>query len=162
MIDQYLSAEFLTELTPEAYQGGHLPPIYDTLSWGKLRAQMLSALIFSKLSYPAMPRAVQLADQRFVHPDPLVQWTSPLKYQRLRQIGTNLSYDGLTIFSIIANRSDYTFFPHSVCGKLTFYDCLDNQPSVPALAGNKSLRGLSILQAIDGIINGLIISENIR
>jgi len=28
-----------------------------------------------------MPRAGQLADQRFVHPDPLVQWTSPLKYQ---------------------------------------------------------------------------------
>jgi len=56
---------------------------------------MLSALIPSKLSYPAMPLAGQLVDQRFVHPDPLVQWTNSLKYQRLRQIGTNLAHAGL-------------------------------------------------------------------
>ena len=56
---------------------------------------MLSVLIPSKLSYPAMPLAGQLVDQRFVRPDPLVQWTTSLKYQRLRQIGTNLAHAGL-------------------------------------------------------------------
>ena len=39
-----------------------------------------------------MARAGQLADQRSVLPDPLVQWKTPLKYQRLQQIGTNLSH----------------------------------------------------------------------
>ncbi len=33
---------------------------------------MLSALIYAELSYPAMPLAGQLVDQRFVHPGPLV------------------------------------------------------------------------------------------
>jgi len=70
---------------------------------------MLSALIPSKLSYPAMPLAGQLADQRFVHPDPLVQWTTSFKYQRLRQIGTNLAHAGLTYYSFIAKSTDYNF-----------------------------------------------------
>ena len=56
---------------------------------------MLSALIPTEHSYPAMPLAEQLVHQRFVHPGPLVLGMSPLKYQRLRQIGTNLSHDGL-------------------------------------------------------------------
>ena len=41
---------------------------------------MLSAVILSELSYPAMPLARQLEHQRFVHPGPLVLGTAPLKY----------------------------------------------------------------------------------
>src|SRR3954467_11549470 len=41
---------------------------------------MLSAVILSKHSYPAMPLARQLEHQRFVHPGPLVLRTSPLKF----------------------------------------------------------------------------------
>ena len=41
---------------------------------------MLSALILSVLSYPAMPLAEQLVHQRYVHPGPLVLGTAPLKY----------------------------------------------------------------------------------
>jgi hypothetical protein len=41
---------------------------------------MLSALIHSELSYPAMPLAGQLVHQRFVHSGPLVLGTAPLKY----------------------------------------------------------------------------------
>ena len=40
---------------------------------------MLSAVICSELSYPAMHLAVQLEHQRFVHPGPLVLRTDPLK-----------------------------------------------------------------------------------
>ena len=40
---------------------------------------MLSAIILSRLSYPAMPLAGQLAHQRSVLPSPLVLWKSPLK-----------------------------------------------------------------------------------
>ena len=48
---------------------------------------MLSALIRSEHSYPAVPLARQQVDQRFVHFGPLVLETNPLKYQRLQQIG---------------------------------------------------------------------------
>ena len=41
---------------------------------------MLSAVIRSELSYPAMPLARQLDHHRFVHPGPLVLGTDPLKY----------------------------------------------------------------------------------
>ena len=41
---------------------------------------MLSAVIPSKLSYPAMPLAEQLVRQRFVHFGPLVLEADPLKY----------------------------------------------------------------------------------
>src|SRR5918996_1284002 len=41
---------------------------------------MLSALIPSVHSYPAMPLARQLVHQRYVHPGPLVLRTDPLKY----------------------------------------------------------------------------------
>ena len=41
---------------------------------------MLSALILSVLSYPAMPLAEQLVHQRYVHPGPLVLGTAPFKY----------------------------------------------------------------------------------
>ena len=40
---------------------------------------MLSAVILSARSYPAMPLAGQPAHQRFVHPGPLVLGTAPLK-----------------------------------------------------------------------------------
>ena len=48
---------------------------------------MLSALIPSKLSYPAVLLAEQLVHQRFVHLGPLVLETTSLKFQRLQQIG---------------------------------------------------------------------------
>ena len=41
---------------------------------------MLSALILSEHSYPAMPLAGQLEHQRSVHSGPLVLRTAPLKY----------------------------------------------------------------------------------
>ncbi|MDS6147910.1 cell wall-associated hydrolase [Staphylococcus aureus subsp. aureus SA8601] len=41
---------------------------------------MLSALIPSTHSYPAMPLARQLVHQRYVHPGPLVLRTAPLKF----------------------------------------------------------------------------------
>ena len=40
---------------------------------------MLSAVIPSELSYPAVPLARQPVHQRFVHPGPLVLGTAPLK-----------------------------------------------------------------------------------
>ncbi len=48
---------------------------------------MLSEVIHSELSYPAMPLAGQLADQRFVQLGPLVLESNLLKNQRLQQIG---------------------------------------------------------------------------
>ena len=39
---------------------------------------MLSAVIHTELSYPAMPLAGQLEHWRFVHPGPLVLGTAPL------------------------------------------------------------------------------------
>src|SRR5450631_2738325 len=41
---------------------------------------MLSAVIHSKHSYPAMPLARQQEHQRFVHPGPLVLRTAPLNF----------------------------------------------------------------------------------
>ena len=41
---------------------------------------MLSAVILSKLSYPAVLLAKQLDHHRFVHPGPLVLRTTPLKF----------------------------------------------------------------------------------
>jgi len=41
---------------------------------------MLSAVILSVLSYPAMLLAQQQVHQRYVHPGPLVLGTAPLKY----------------------------------------------------------------------------------
>jgi hypothetical protein len=40
---------------------------------------MLSAVISSRLSYPALRLAAQLAHQRSVHPGPLVLGAAPLK-----------------------------------------------------------------------------------
>ena len=41
---------------------------------------MLSALIHSELSYPALPQMRQLEHQRFVSPGPLVLGTEPLNF----------------------------------------------------------------------------------
>src|SRR5690349_24411117 len=41
---------------------------------------MLSAVIASKLRYPAVPLARQLGHKRFVHPGPRVLRTAPLKF----------------------------------------------------------------------------------
>ena len=48
---------------------------------------MLSAVIRSELSCPAVPLARQQVDQRFVQLGPLVLESNPLKNQRLQQIG---------------------------------------------------------------------------
>ena len=53
---------------------------------------MLSALIHSQHSYPAVPLARQQVDQRSVHPGPLVLGTNLVKYRRLQKIETNLSH----------------------------------------------------------------------
>ncbi len=71
--------------TPNAYQRNHLLRVSnDTSSWGRLRAYMLSALIRSGHSYPALPLARQQVDQRSVQLGPLVLESIPLKYQRLQ------------------------------------------------------------------------------
>ena len=48
---------------------------------------MLSALIRTELSYPAVPLAGQLAHQRFILPGPLVLGKGLLKFRRLWWIG---------------------------------------------------------------------------
>ena len=48
---------------------------------------MLSAVIRTRRSYPAMPRAGQLVHQRSVHPGPLVLGASLLSLQRAQWIG---------------------------------------------------------------------------
>ena len=48
---------------------------------------MLSAVIPSRHSYPALPLAGQPVHQRSVRSGPLVLRTTPLKHQRLQQIG---------------------------------------------------------------------------
>ena len=48
---------------------------------------MLSAVIHSQLSYPAMLLAEQLVHQRLVLPGPLVLGKTLLKNRRLQQIG---------------------------------------------------------------------------
>ena len=53
---------------------------------------MLSALIPSKHSYPALHLVAKPVDQRFVQPGPLVLGPTSLKRQRLQQIETNLSH----------------------------------------------------------------------
>ena len=56
---------------------------------------MLSAVILSERSYPAVPLVGQLVDQRFVRPGPLVLGSAFLKFQRARRIETELSHDVL-------------------------------------------------------------------
>ena len=63
------------------YQRGNLPrPFKEISSRGEFRAYMLSALISSRHSYPAMPLAGQPVHQRSVRPGPLVLGSGPLKF----------------------------------------------------------------------------------
>ena len=64
-----------------AYQRGSLPrPFKEISSRGGFRAYMLSALIPSRLSYPAVPLAGQPVHQRSVRSGPLVLGSAPLKF----------------------------------------------------------------------------------
>jgi hypothetical protein len=64
-----------------AYQRGHLPrPFKEISSCGWFRAYMLSALIQSRHSYPAMLLAEQLVHQRSVRPGPLVLGSAPRRF----------------------------------------------------------------------------------
>ena len=56
-----------------------LRPLKEISSCGGFRAYMLSALIPSRLSYPAMPLAGQPVHQRSVQPGPLVLESGSLK-----------------------------------------------------------------------------------
>ncbi len=63
------------------YQRGSLPrPFKEISSCGGFRAYMLSALIPSRRSYPAMLLAEQLVHQRSVQLGPLVLESDPLKF----------------------------------------------------------------------------------
>ncbi len=63
------------------YQRGSLPrPFKEISSCDGFRAYMLSALIPSRRSYPAMPLAEQLVDQRSVQLGPLVLKSDSLKF----------------------------------------------------------------------------------
>ena len=53
---------------------------------------MLSALIPSEHSYPALHLVAKPVDQRFVQKSPLVLIPTPLKRLRLQQIETDLSH----------------------------------------------------------------------
>ena len=59
-----------------AYQPCHLQGGYESYSWGGLRAYMLSALIPTEHSYPAVLLAEQPVHQRFVPPGPLVTYST--------------------------------------------------------------------------------------
>ena len=71
----------ITAFTPIAYQRDRLSrPFKEISSCGGFRAYMLSALIPSKRSYPAVLLAEQLVHQRFVQLGPLVLESDPLKF----------------------------------------------------------------------------------
>ncbi len=71
----------ITAFTPIAYQRGNLPrPFKEISSCGGFRAYMLSALIPSQRSYPAMLLAEQLVHQRLVQHGPLVLVSDPRKF----------------------------------------------------------------------------------
>ena len=63
------------------FQGALEPKLYETLSWDWLRAYMLSALIRTVRSYPAMPRTRQQEHQRYVPQNPLVLKRKSLKFR---------------------------------------------------------------------------------
>ena len=63
------------------FQGALEQLLYETLSWDWLRAYMLSALIHTVRSYPALPRARQQEHQRYVPQNPLVLKRKSLKFR---------------------------------------------------------------------------------
>ena len=67
------------------YQPGSLPGPFIAFAWeissrGRFRAYMHSALILTRLRYPAVPLARQQDHKRSVQPGPLVLRPSPLKF----------------------------------------------------------------------------------
>ncbi len=71
----------IAAFTPVAYQRGSLPRSFKEISsCGGFRAYMLSALIPSQRSYPAVLLAEQLVHQRLVQLGPLVLESGPLKF----------------------------------------------------------------------------------
>ena len=94
---------------------------------------MLSALIRTEHSYPAVLLAEQLVDQRFVHPGPLVLGTTPLKYQRPHQIWTNLSH------AIRNNKYLIGLYLIPFCGTQRFIIVSNNYPLLKA-----SLYGVNV------------------
>lgn len=70
---------------------------------------MLSTLILSERSYPAMPLAGQPEHHWSVHFGPLVLEADLLKNRRLQQIKTNLSH---AYSSTVTSCMDYTFIQY--------------------------------------------------
>ena len=71
----------ITAFTPVTYQRGSLPRSFKEISsCGGFRAYMLSALIPSQRSYPAVLLTEQLVHQRLVQLGPLVLESDPLKF----------------------------------------------------------------------------------
>src|SRR3989344_5952182 len=119
---------------------------------------MLSAVIRSEHSYPAMPLAGQQVHQRSVRSGPLVLRTNPFKNQRLQQIGDQPVLQRSDNFvPTITCGSDYTFPDFSSVGTDVLAKVL---PSAPPANASKSLRGLAILYVIDGITNGSMIETS--
>src|SRR3989344_4971803 len=71
---------------------------------------MLSALIPTEHSYPALQLVPKLVDQRFVQPGPLVLGSTSLKYHRLQQIETNLSHACYSYIALIERRTIFTYY----------------------------------------------------
>lgn len=63
------------------FQGALVLADYETLSWERLRAYMLSALIQAVRGYPALPRTRQQEHQRYVPQNPLVLKRKSLKFR---------------------------------------------------------------------------------
>src|SRR5258708_12318205 len=63
------------------FQGALEQLLYETLSWDWLRAYMLSALIHTVRSYPALPRARQQEHQSYVPQNPLVLTRNSPKFR---------------------------------------------------------------------------------
>src|SRR3989338_4854637 len=98
---------------------------------------MLSAVIHSRHSYPAVPRAGQLVDQRSVLSGPLVLGKTPLKNQApaADRRPTCLTH---FLFSVITNGIGLYHHP-GFTGRPTCY-LINKIKSVP-FYWNKSLRG---------------------
>ena len=97
---------------------------------------MLSALIPSIHSYPAVHLVAKPVDQRYVQPSPLVLGPTPLKCKRLQQIETNLSH--AIHYLVITDALDYTTLRFLI-GESTYYGSTFH----PAISLAKSLRGFS-------------------
>ena len=72
-----------------AYRPCSLQGIYELSSWSRFRAYMLSALIRSQRSYPAVLLAEQLVHQRLVHSGPLVTCSLRSQYNANLQMYAN-------------------------------------------------------------------------